>query len=81
MKLSTLFVILVCVAAGAIGGSQIGQHIERDRIQATCEDDRAATVINGVKYECLSPALAQKLHEIIEQLMHQGEQQPKGPSA
>jgi hypothetical protein len=69
MKLTTLFVALTFCAAGAVAGSQIGQKLERDRIQATCEDDNAHTFINGVQYECMSPKLAKQMHDMIERLI------------
>jgi hypothetical protein len=69
MKLTTLFVALTFCAAGAVAGASLGQKLERDRIQATCEDDNAHTVINGVQYECMSPKLAKQMHDMIERLI------------
>ena len=69
MKLTTLSALTAFFLVGVVAGEQTGQKLERDRIQATCEDDNAHTFINGVQYECMSPKLAKQMHDMIERLI------------
>lgn len=48
MKRLTILAILLAASAYA------GAHYEATRIQQTCEDDNATTVLNGTPYLCLS---------------------------
>lgn len=52
---------LCCVIA--VGSSVAGAWHEDERIQATCEDENALTVINGVTYLCFSMEMIQKMRE------------------
>lgn len=70
MRTKTAFAVTVFFIVGALVGEQTGQKLERDRIQATCEDDNAHTFINGVQYECMSPRLAKSMQNMIQQLIN-----------
>lgn len=51
MKLRWVVVVLLLSGAATYNG---GERHEANRIQATCESDRAITVINDTEYVCLS---------------------------
>jgi hypothetical protein len=63
------FIIIVLCACFATVGAGAGRWYEDRVIQATCEDDNAHTLINGVQYECMSPKLAQQMRIYIEKLI------------
>lgn len=57
-------ILMLSLLAGAVYG---GMRYEATKIQQTCEDDSAGTVLNGQTYVCITLEQATELHKRLKE--------------
>lgn len=63
-----IFLYCVMVIFACFAGFFAGVEIATDRFEATCNDENAATRIQGVDYICLPPAAWPELYKQLQSL-------------
>lgn len=59
-----IIAILIAISA------YIGTRYETAKIKSTCEDEHAATILNGTAYVCLTTQQAQQIRQAITSSQH-----------